>query len=156
MPTPVTVNLIMCVSQFRLFHPDDIQCKRRIGLWPDDESPLGEEWEGVFLEKVPCDVWQDLRHERPVLVRKFEERADKVPLPRAILPMYELNMSRNHAIPRNTFTHCQKICTLLCVFAFTVLCMLGDADFLVQMGTGSSSGPWVFPSNARRREVLCC
>ena len=58
-------------------------------MWLDGETSMGEEWEGVFLEKIPCDVWQDLRHERPVIVRKFEEKPDKVPItsyrPRSVL-----------------------------------------------------------------------
>ncbi|KAH9832014.1 uncharacterized protein C8Q71DRAFT_726531 [Rhodofomes roseus] len=59
-------------KQYRLFHPGDIVCHRKIGGWPDDENPLGEEWEGVYLEKIPCEEWEDLRHERHVLVRKFD------------------------------------------------------------------------------------
>lgn len=69
------------LAQFHLFHPGDIICKRKIGSWPDEGTPLGEEWEGIFLEKIPCDVWQDLRHERPVLVRKFAEEPGIVRAP---------------------------------------------------------------------------
>lgn len=140
-------------SQFRMFHPDDIVCRRKIGLWPDNEKPLGEEWEGVFLEKIPCDAWQDLRHERPVLVRKFQEVTDKVPALARHASSARAQLEQGtyhpadyvHALPESMYVAPMNSLTVY---------MLGDANTISQMGTGPSTSPRLFSSTPQWREVL--